>query len=153
MERMVKMKISTRIRYGTRLMLDMAQHYEQGPIKLGDIANRQKISLKYLEQIIISLKKAKLIKSVRGPKGGHLLAKSPKEITVAEIVRLLEGGISIMRCIDYPQTCSRSDTCLTRQVWMEARQAMNDKLESLTLWSLVQRGIEDEKTRTAGKVC
>ena len=71
------MKLSTRSRYGTRLMLDMAQHYNEGPIQLGDIAKRQDVSVKYLEQIIISLKKARYIESVRGPKGGHILTRPP----------------------------------------------------------------------------
>lgn len=144
------MKLSTRSRYGTRLMLDMAQHHGEGPIQLGDIAKRQGISLKYLEQIIIPLKRAKFIKSVRGPKGGHLLAKSPKEINMAQIVRLLEGSLSIMECLYHPEACDRSETCLTRQVWREAAQAMYDKLESLTLWKLVQKGKANEKARTSG---
>ena len=92
------MKLSTRSRYGTRLVLDMARHYQQGPIQLGAIARRQNISVKYLEQIIIPLKKSNYVTSVRGAKGGHLLAKAPEEITVGEIVSLLEkaewGGYS-----------------------------------------------------------
>lgn len=143
------MKLSTRSRYGTRLMLDMAQHYEQGPIQLGDIARRQGISLKYLEQIIIPLKKAKLVISVRGPKGGHHLAKSPKEITMAEIVELLEGSVSIIECVHNPESCDRSGVCLTRQIWTEASQVMYDKLESLTLWTLVQRAEAQEKKPTS----
>lgn len=147
------MKLSTRSRYGARLMLDMAQHHEEGPIQLGDIAKRQEISLKYLEQIIIPLKKAGLVKSVRGSKGGHFLAKSPKDITMAEIVAVLEGGVSIMKCVDRPETCGRSGACVIRQVWAEVTQAMYDKLEPLTLSKLVQRGKAHEKTWTAGKGC
>ena len=86
------MKLSTRSRYGTRMLLDMAKHYNQGPVQLGDIAKRQNISMKYLEQIIIPLKRAHYVESVQGPKGGHLLAKPPEQITVAEIVTLLEEG-------------------------------------------------------------
>ncbi len=86
------MQLSTRSRYGTRLMLDMAQHYNDGPIHLSDIAKRQDLSVKYLEQIIIPLKKAGYIESLRGPQGGHILAKPPEEITVKEIVGLLGGG-------------------------------------------------------------
>ena len=94
------MKLSTRSRYGTRLLLDIAQHYNQGPIQLGDIAGRQDISVKYLEQIIIPLKKAHLIETVRGPKGGHLLARPPEEITVAEVVALMEEGASLVECTE-----------------------------------------------------
>ena len=86
------MKLSTRSRYGTRLMLDMAEHYNEGPIQLGVIAKRQNIPVKYLEQIIIPLKKANYVKSVRGNRGGHMLAKPPDAISVGEIVDLMEGG-------------------------------------------------------------
>ena len=86
------MKLSAKSRYGTRLMLDMAQHYPDGPVHLADVPKRQGISVKYLEQIIISLKKPNYIQSVRGPKGGHALARPPEAITVGEIVALLEEG-------------------------------------------------------------
>ena len=108
------MKLSTRSRYGTRMMLDLAQHYGESPVQIGEIARRQDISVKYLEQLIIPLKKAKYIKSIRGPKGGHVLAKPPEEITVGEIVELLEGGINLSDCIENPETCARSNICLTR---------------------------------------
>ena len=134
------MKLSTRSRYGTRMMLDMAQHYDQGPIQIGDIAKRQDISVKYLEQLIIPLKKANYVKSVRGPKGGHMLAKSPEEVTVGEIVEVLEGEINLARCIESPEICDRSDTCLTRGVWEEATRAMYDKLNSITLSKMIKMG-------------
>ncbi len=110
------MKLSTRSRYGTRLMLDMAQHYDQGPVNLANIAKRQGISLKYLEQIVIPLKKAHYVKSVRGPKGGHILAKPPEEINVAEIVALMEEGASLVECSDNPLICERSESCPTRHL-------------------------------------
>ena len=109
------MKLSTRSRYGTRMLLDMAQHYNGGPVQLGDIARRQNISLKYLEQIIRPLKKANYIKSFRGAKGGHILNKSPEEITVGEIVALLEGGDSLTLCSENPDSCDRVDQCITRK--------------------------------------
>jgi len=137
------MKLSTRSRYGTRLMLDMAQHYNQGPVQLGDIAKRQDISVKYLEQIIIPLKKARFIDSVRGPKGGHVLARPPAEITVAEIVALLEDGAGLVECSEHAEVCGRAGTCPTRLIWQEASQAMFNTLESITLADLV------EKARTA----
>lgn len=133
------MKLSTRSRYGTRLMLDMAQHYDQGPVQLGDIAKRQAVSVKYLEQIIIPLKKANYIKSIRGPKGGHVLARPPEEITVAEIVALLEEGTSLAECADDARVCERADICPTRLLWKEAAEAMFDKLQSITLADLVRR--------------
>lgn len=134
------MKLSTKSRYGTRLMLDMAQHYDQGPLNLASIAKRQGISLKYLEQIIIPLKKAHYVKSVRGPKGGHILAKAPQEITVAEIVTLMEEGATFVECSDNPLVCERSKSCPTRYIWREAARAMFDKLQGITLADLVNLG-------------
>jgi Rrf2 family protein len=131
------MKLSTRSRYGTRLILDMARHYNQGPVQLGEIAKRQDISLKYLEQIIRPLKKADYIKSFRGSKGGHILNKSPAEITVGEIVALLEGRSSVTRCVENPETCDRVDRCLARFVWIEASKAMFEKLQSFTFADLL----------------
>ncbi|MCK9376499.1 MAG: Rrf2 family transcriptional regulator [Syntrophobacterales bacterium] len=133
------MKLSTRSRYGTRLLLDMAQHYNQGPIQLGEIAKRQNISVKYLEQIIIPLKKAHFIESVRGPKGGHTLAKPPQEITVAEIVALLEEGVGLVECTEHADICGRADTCPTRLIWREASRAMLHTLKSITLADLVEK--------------
>jgi Rrf2 family protein len=104
------------------MVLDMAQHYNGGPVQLGDIARRQNISLKYLEQIIRPLKKANYIKSFRGAKGGHILNKPPEEITVGEIVALLEGGASLTQCSENPDSCDRVDQCITRYLWMEASQ-------------------------------
>jgi Rrf2 family protein len=121
------------------MLLDMAQHYNQGPVHLGDIAKRQDISVKYLEQIIIPLKKARLVESVRGPKGGHALARPPAEITVAEIVALLEDGATLVECTERAEVCGRSDTCPTRLIWKDASQAMFDKLKSVTLADLVEK--------------
>ena len=133
------MNLSTRSRYGTRLMLELAQHYTEGPIHLGDIAKRQGVSLKYLEQIIIPLKRAHYIESVRGPKGGHTLSKPPAEITVGEIVALFEKGVSLVECIDYPTVCDRAPICPTRILWKEVSEAMFNKLQTVTLADLVQR--------------
>ncbi len=132
------MKLSTRGRYGTRMMLDLALHNDESPVQIGAIAKRQDISVKYLEQLIIPLKKANYIKSVRGPKGGHMLAIPPEKITVGEIVRILEGGIDLTDCIGNPDTCPRSDHCVTRDVWAEASQAMFDKLNSITLSKMIE---------------
>jgi len=139
-------KLSAKSRYGTRLMLDMAQHYEEGPIHLATVAKRQGISVKYLEQIIIPLKKANYVKSVRGPKGGHILAKPPSEITIGEIVALLEDSDSLAACSDNPMICERSPVCPTRDIWQEAAQAMFDKLQSITLADLLSRA----KVKTPG---
>ncbi len=133
------MKLSTRSRYGTRLMLELAKHYTEGPIPLGDIAKRQDVSVKYLEQIIIPLKRAHYIESVRGPKGGHILAKPPEEITVGEIVVLLEEGTCLVECIEDTTVCERADICPTRLLWKEVSEAMLNKLQTVTLADLVQK--------------
>jgi Rrf2 family transcriptional regulator, iron-sulfur cluster assembly transcription factor len=132
------MKLSTRSRYGTRLMLELAEHYQKGPLHLNTIALQQGISVKYLEQIIIPLKRADYIRSVRGPKGGHVLAKPPAEITIGEIVALLEDGPSLTECSDNPMVCERASICKTRYIWQEAAQAMFDKLRSITLADLLK---------------
>ncbi len=133
------MKLSTRSRYGTRMMVDLAQHYDGSPIQLSSIAKRQDISIKYLEQLIIPLKKANYIRSVRGPKGGHMLTKPPQDITVGEIVRVLEGDVSLSRCIEDPDICHRVDTCLTRDIWEVATSAMYKELNSYTLSEVIER--------------
>ena len=141
------MKLSTRSRYGTRLMLEMARHYRQGPLQLGDIAKRQEVSVKYLEQIIIPLKKARYIKSVRGRKGGHILTRPPEEITVGEIVALLENGNGLVECAADATVCERADACPTRLLWKEAYEAMFDRLEAVTLADLVERAEDMENQR------
>ena len=119
------------------MILDLAQHYGQGAIQLGEIANRQKISLKYLEQIIRPLKKACFVKSFRGAKGGHVLSKPPQEVSVGEVVALLEGGKTLVGCDQKPEVCQRVDSCVTRYIWMEAATAMYDKLAAITFADLL----------------
>lgn len=134
------MKLSTRSRYGTRLILDMARNHGKNPIQLGEIARRQNISLKYLEQIIRPLKRANYIKSFRGAKGGHMLNKPPEQITVGEVVALLEGGTFLTFCSNNPQSCNRSDRCPTRLVWIEASQALFARLNQITFADLLASG-------------
>jgi Rrf2 family protein len=122
------------------MMLDMAQHYDAGPVQIGDIARRQDISVKYLEQLVIPLRKADYVKSIRGPKGGYMLAKHPKEITVGEIVKVLEGGVDLADCIEHPDLCEKSTDCLTRGLWEEATKAVYDTLNSVTLSEMIETG-------------
>jgi Rrf2 family iron-sulfur cluster assembly transcriptional regulator len=131
------MKLSTRSRYGTRMILDLAHNFKGDPVQLGDIARRQNISVKYLEQIIRPLKKADYVKSFRGSKGGHLLNKPPEEIAVGEIVALLEGGSGLTYCLKNPEICDRVDSCLTRYLWLEASKAMFDRLNTITFADLL----------------
>jgi Rrf2 family protein len=133
------MKLSTRARYGTRALLDLAIHQDEAPVSLKDIAHRQQISLQYLEHLITPLINAGLVRSVRGPKGGVSLARKPEKIKMSEIMQLLEGSISVVECVDDPKLCDRSESCVTRDVWDEVNKAMNGVLEATTLANLVER--------------
>ena len=121
------------------MMMDLAEHYRQGPVQMSKIAERQDISLKYLEQLIIPLKKRKFIKSIRGPRGGHKLAKSPDRITVGEIVKVLEGQGCLSGCVENPRGCDRSKNCPTRSLWEMATNAMYEKLNGITLSEVIRR--------------
>ncbi|HHV77257.1 MAG TPA: Rrf2 family transcriptional regulator [Syntrophothermus lipocalidus] len=134
------MKMSTKGRYGLRAMLDMAIHQNEGPIAVHSIAERQGLSDRYLEQLMVPLKKAGLVKSVRGPQGGYVLAKEPKDITVGEIIRTLEGPIAPVDCVseDYPEECERAEYCVTRLIWSKVRDSIAEVLDSFSLEDLVQ---------------
>jgi len=133
------MKLSTRGRYATRALLDLAFHQEEEPVLLKDIAQRQQISLRYLEHLITPLVTAGIIRSTRGVRGGVWLAKPPQEIKLSEVIRLLEGSIAPVDCINNPEVCIRSEFCVTRDIWSELKKAMDDVLESITLQNLVER--------------
>ncbi len=133
------MKLSTRGQYGTRALLDLALHSGEGPVLLRDISQRQQISLPYLDRVITPLITGGMIWSTRGPRGGVSLARSPQEIKLSEVIRLLEGSIAPVECVNDPEYCPRSDLCVTRDIWGELKKAMDDVLESTTLQDLVER--------------
>jgi len=133
------MKLSTRARYGTMALLDVALYGEGGPVLLKDIAQRQQISLPYLEHLITPLITAGIVRSTRGARGGISLTRPPEDIKLSEVIPRLEGSLSLVECIDDPTTCSRSQTCVTREVWDELKKAMNGVLEEMTLQNLVER--------------
>jgi len=133
------MKLSTRGRYGTRALLELALHQGEGPVLLKDISQRQQIPLQYLEHLITPLIVAGMVLSTRGPRGGVSLAKPPEEIRLSEVIQLLEGSIAPVECINNPGVCSRSELCVTRDIWGEMKKAMNGVLESTTLQDLVER--------------
>ena len=132
------MKLSTRGRYGTRLLLDLALH-QGGPVLLKDIARREQISLWYLEHLITPLITAGIIRSTRGARGGVSLAKAPDRIKLSEVIQLLEGSVAPVECVNNPEICARSKLCVTRDVWSELKKAINGVLESTTLRDLVER--------------
>ena len=131
------MKLSTRSRYGARILVDLARHNNQGPVQIGEISKRQDISVKYLEQLIRPLKQASLVNSVRGPKGGHMLAKNPEEITLGQIVRLFEGQSELVECISNPDHCNMSDDCQVRLAWKDATRVLYEKLDSTSIADLL----------------
>jgi len=142
------MKLSTRAQYATRALLDLAIHQREEPVLLKDIAQRQQISLRYLEHLITPLIAAGIVLSTRGPRGGVSLAKPPEEIRLNEVVQLLEGSIAPVECVDKPGVCPRSELCVTRDIWSELKKAMNGILESTTLQDLVER--QKRKEEVAG---
>jgi len=133
------MKISTKGRYGTRALLELALHRGEKPVLLRDIARRQQISLPYLEHLISPLIAGGIVRSTKGPRGGISLAKTPGEIKLSEVIQLLEGSLAPVECVNNPSACSRSAFCVTRDVWGELKKAANGVLESTTLQDLVER--------------
>ena len=133
------MKLTTRGQYGTRALLEMALHQGEGPILLRDIAERQDISLSYLEHLITPLIAAGLVTSTRGPRGGVSLARPAKDIKLSEVIQLLEGQITLVECAGNPDVCYRSELCATRDIWSQLKEVMDVVLESTTLQDLVER--------------
>jgi len=133
------MKVSTKGRYALRLMLDLAVYNTGSPISLKDIARRQDVSEKYLEQIISALGKAGLVQSIRGAQGGYLLRRKPEEYTVGEILRVTEGDLSPVDCVSNSGAdCERESYCVTVRVWKQLNDAINGVVDNITLANLVE---------------
>jgi Rrf2 family cysteine metabolism transcriptional repressor len=132
------MRLSTKSRYGTRAVLDIALQDEK-VVRLKDIAERQQLSLSYLEHLITPLIIGSILRSNRGREGGISLAKPPEEIKVSEIVQVLEGPTVTVDCVKNPSLCERSGSCVTRDLWVEVNQAMDNVLESITIADLVKK--------------
>ncbi|MFZ0927550.1 MAG: Rrf2 family transcriptional regulator [Syntrophobacteraceae bacterium] len=133
------MKLSTKGRYGVRLMFDLAIHAGDGPVTLKDIAARQEISEKYLSNLIPLLKSAGFVHSIRGSRGGYTLARTPRDITLKDILLALEESMCLVECTENPTLCQRSGDCLVRDVWSEVTGKMFEALESFTLEGLLER--------------
>lgn len=140
-------RLSTKGRYGTRLMLNLAQNYNNGKdaIILKNVSDEENISIRYLEQIIIPLKISKLVKSVRGAGGGYFLARRPSQIKLSDILNSLEGTTCLVECVEDDDYCKRTDECATHEVWKEASMMLNDYFESLTLQDLTDRENKKKK--------
>ncbi|MDI6786229.1 MAG: Rrf2 family transcriptional regulator [bacterium] len=136
------MRFSTKGRYALRAVVDLACHFKERPVSIADICKRQKLSFDYVEKLFIKLRKAGLLKSVRGSQGGYIINKLPNEITAGDIIKIVEGPISPVFCVD-PEVeridkCPRSNDCLTRPLWEKISKKINEVLSSTTLEDLAK---------------
>jgi Rrf2 family cysteine metabolism transcriptional repressor len=133
------MKLSTRSRYGTRAIIDIAINSNGKPVLLRDVARRQEISTMYLEHLITPLISAGIVRSTRGAKGGVWIARELRDVRLTEVIQLLEGSLAPVECVDDPKYCRRYDACVTREVWTELKRVMTGVLGGTTLEDLVER--------------
>lgn len=142
------MKLSTKGRYGVKAMVDLAINYGEAPVSIKTISKRQNISEYYLEQLFSPLRKAKLIRSIRGAKGGYVLNKAPKEIRVSDIMYILEGPIEIADCID-GVACNNVECCATRMLWKRIKESIDEVMEGVTLQDIVDdyKKIQDKNQK------
>lgn len=142
-------KLSTKGRYGTRLMLNLAHHYNNGneAVILRSISDEEEISIRYLEQIIIPLKINKLVKSIRGAGGGYTLARRPSEIRLSEILHALEGSCCLVDCVEDVDYCNRIAICASYEVWKKASDLLKNYFDDVTLQDLIE--ISEKKKRKA----
>ncbi|MDW5376513.1 Fe-S cluster assembly transcriptional regulator IscR [Halomonas sp. HP20-15] len=132
------MRLTTKGRYAVTAMLDLALHGEQGPISLADISQRQAISLSYLEQLFARLRRAQLVRSVRGPGGGYLLAITPDQVSVARVIDAVNESVDATRCQGLSD-CQQGNTCLTHHLWCELSHEIHGFLDGISLGELVER--------------
>jgi len=133
------MKLSTKTRYGTRAIIDIAQNSESGGTMLKDIAGRQSLSPKYLDHILSAMRRAGLIKNIRGKGGGYILTRSPSRITVKDVVEAVEGSFEPVECVSNTEQCDKVSSCVTREVWLKVKEAVDGVLEEATLQSLLEK--------------
>jgi Rrf2 family cysteine metabolism transcriptional repressor len=131
------MKMSTRGRYGLRAMLELARCYGDAPVLMGTLAEREEISRKYLHTLLTGLRSAGLVNSIRGARGGFVLARHPSEIKLSEVLHALEGPLSLVDCVGDKSTCDRAGHCVARGVWQELSEAIAGVLDSVTLQGLI----------------
>ena len=126
------MKISTKGRYGLRILIDLATHDSTKPRLVRDIAESQHISEKYISRLIIDLRRARLVRSVRGMKGGFFLARSPKEITLLDILETMEGTLSVVDCVMAPEKCDQNENCTARGIWIRLNEGIRELMRGIT---------------------
>lgn len=139
------MKLSTRTRYAVRAIIELAQNDSNRPLQLKIIAQRQEISVKYLEQLMAVLRSAGFVRSIRGSKGGYVLAKAPNQIKLNEVLHRLEGTVATVECVENEDYCSRSADCASRYLWVQVEQAIEKVLEAITLQDLVDKANDEKK--------
>ncbi|MFR6290960.1 MAG: RrF2 family transcriptional regulator [Peptococcaceae bacterium] len=146
------MKISTKGRYALRLMLDLAQYSnEQEYVSIKKVSKRQDISEKYLEQIVAQLSRAGYVRSTRGAQGGYCLTMEPDQYTVGMVLRLIEGNLSSVSCLeDNPNKCRRCNNCVTLEVWQQINDAVNDIIDHVTLQDLLEKQLQKENDLLPG---
>lgn len=135
-----RLKLSTKGRYGLRALIDLAQYSEDTPVSITSISSRQELSERYLEQLMSMLKKAGLVKSIRGAAGGYILAKSADEISVGDVLRALEGSLEPVECagLDPEGGCKAADSCVTKYVWKRINESINHTVDEIMLSQLVE---------------
>jgi Rrf2 family cysteine metabolism transcriptional repressor len=133
------MRLSTRGRYASRAMLELALHYPGNPLPLSEIAGRQDISERYLEQLMVKLATSGLVKSMRGKRGGFSLARAPAQIRLDEIIQIVEGSLAAVPCVDDSSMCGRSEFCVTHEIWIELKNCLLERLSTITLEDMVIR--------------
>ena len=131
------MKLSTKTRYGTRILIELALKKDEGAVQVSKIASTTRVPVKYLEQLLRALKQAGLVKTMRGPKGGHILVENPEDITLGKIVRMFEGQTDLVECVSYPESCGMASECLVRRAWHEATDVLYEKLDGITIADLI----------------
>jgi Rrf2 family transcriptional regulator, cysteine metabolism repressor len=143
------MKISTRGRYGLRVLLELASRDGGGPVQLKEVAKTQELSLNYIEHLIGPLVSAGFVKTIRGVSGGVMLAKKPKDIKVSDVIALYEGSMAPVECVDNPDVCKRSSHCATRDIWCELKRSTDSVLGSRTVGDLAEMQESKQKKEEA----
>ncbi|MGY4707494.1 RrF2 family transcriptional regulator [Candidatus Bipolaricaulota sp. J31] len=141
------MRFSTKTAYGVRVLLDLALHRAEEPIPLRDIAQRQDLPLAYLERLVSPLVAAGIVRTKRGVGGGVSLARDPSELRLDEVVRILEGSLAPLECVDDPQACTRANSCAVRELWRKVREAVVNVLAATTLQDLAERQKEKDQLK------
>jgi Rrf2 family cysteine metabolism transcriptional repressor len=132
------MKLSTKGRYAARAMVELAMAYGTGPVRLSEIAEKQQISVRYLERMMNAMVTVGLVRSTRGQHGGFNLSKPPEEIRLGQVIQAVEGSLTPVECVDDPKLCHRCGLCVTREIWKTLKEAIDNVLDSVTLEDMVE---------------